>query len=153
MNALYNEKVEALPKAKWLMNKFKYFVSEYESAGWQGGLNWYASLDLNWELTPELAGQRLRQPIAFIAGSEDAVMGFYGGQDKVEALIDRTGEQCDFVRIIEGAGHWIQQERPETVNALLLSFVGDHKALFSSSSEVSPAPPPPPPPPLPTAKL
>ena len=54
-------------------------------------------------------------------------MGFYGGQDKVEALIDRTGEQCDFVRIIEGAGHWIQQENPQEVNRLILEFLKELK--------------------------
>lgn len=106
--------------------------SRYERAGWQGGLNWYAVLDLNWDLTPELAdGGKVTQPIAFIAGADDTVMSFYGGQDKVEALMDQTGEQCDFVKVFDGAGHWIQQELPDEVNELLLKFVGDHKASFS----------------------
>jgi len=28
------------------------------------------------------------------------------------------------VRLIEGAGHWVQQERPSAVNAALLEFLG-----------------------------
>jgi pimeloyl-ACP methyl ester carboxylesterase len=114
--------------------EFEYFVGEYDRAGWQGGLNWYASLDLNWELTPELAGKKLSQPIAFIAGTDDSVMSFYGGQEQVEQLMARTGERCDFVKILEGAGHWIQQEKPEAVNELLLRFVGEHRAAFAAAS-------------------
>jgi pimeloyl-ACP methyl ester carboxylesterase len=116
--------------------EFEYFVGEYDRAGWQGGLNWYAVLDLNWELTPELAGKKLIQPISFVAGAEDLVMSFYGGQDKVEALMEQTGERCDFVKVLDGAGHWIQQELPNEVNELLLKFVGDHKASFSAAAKL-----------------
>ena len=61
-------------------------------------------------------------------------MSFYGGQEKVEELMDQTGEQCDFVKIFDGAGHWIQQEKPAEVNELLLKFVGDHKQLYSTET-------------------
>ena len=83
----------------------------------------------------ELAGKKLIQPIAFIAGAEDSVMSFYGGQQKVEELMNCTGEQCDFVAIFPGAGHWIQQEKPDEVNDLLLKFANDHKNLFSTSPD------------------
>jgi pimeloyl-ACP methyl ester carboxylesterase len=28
--------------------------------------------------------------------------------------------------IIEGAGHWIQQERPDEVNTVLIAFLNEH---------------------------
>jgi len=41
--------------------------------------------------TPELAdGKKLTQPIAFLAGGADLVMSFYGGQEKVEALMNQV---------------------------------------------------------------
>ena len=35
--------------------------------------------------------------------------------------------------IIEGCGHWIQQEAPAQVNAKLLNFLGKHKARFADA--------------------
>ena len=89
-------------------------------------------------MTPELAGKKLIQPIAFIAGAEDSVLSFYGGQANVEELMNQTGEQCDFVTILPNCGHWIQQENPDQVNDMLLKFVNDHKHLYRSALEAVP---------------
>ena len=32
------------------------------------------------------------------------------------------------VIVIEGAGHWVQQQRPDEVNAALLDFLGSLRA-------------------------
>ncbi len=37
---------------------------------------------------------------------------------------DRCDDHCGNV-IIEGAGHWVQQEAPDQVNEALLSFIAD----------------------------
>ena len=31
--------------------------------------------------------------------------------------------------LLDGAGHWIQQERPDEVNAALIAFLREHLAL------------------------
>lgn len=73
-----------------------------------------------WELTRFLCGARIHQPSLFIAGSLDVTMAMYHPQ--YEAL----GETMPGLRksvVMPGAGHWIQQERPTEVNALLLEFL------------------------------
>ena len=68
-------------------------------------------------------GRRLAQPSAFLAGSLEPVLGMIPGVDMVE----RMRAQCDdlrLVKIMEGAGHWLQQERPAEVNDALLKFLG-----------------------------
>ena len=59
-------------------------------------------------------------PTAFISGSADPVIAMTpGGLDAMaEALPDFRG-----TTLIEGAGHWVQQERPEETNVALLEFL------------------------------
>jgi pimeloyl-ACP methyl ester carboxylesterase len=65
----------------------------------------------------------LEQPAAFIAGSLDPVLGFLPGVDLVARMREHVSD-LRLVRIIDGAGHWVQQERPAEVNAALLEFLG-----------------------------
>ena len=46
------------------------YVTEYASSGFTGPLNWYRSMDRNWELTAPWAGAQIRQPALFIAGQQ-----------------------------------------------------------------------------------
>ena len=71
----------------------------------------------------EVAGRRIEQPAAFIAGSLDPVLAFLPGVDLVEMMRKHVAD-LRMVRIIDGAGHWIQQERPQEVNAALLEWLG-----------------------------
>jgi len=110
-----------------------YYVSEFERSGWEGGLNWYRVLDLDWVVTPQLDGRRLEQPVAFIAGSRDPVLNMYGGVESLGSLFGRTCVRQPTVCLLEGAGHWIQQERPDAVNTLLFEFLTEHLAAFAHS--------------------
>ena len=65
---------------------------------------------------------RLLQPALFIAGPHDPVITGVIGEKRLndmDALMPRLTRKL----IIEGAGHWIQQERPTEVNAALLAFL------------------------------
>eukprot|EP01049_Picozoa_sp_SAG25_P000716 SAG25_NODE_26_length_21086_cov_21.643065_5_plen_58_part_00 len=47
---------------------------------------------------------------------------------------------CDAMEppiFVDGAGHWIQQERPDLVNEMLLAFAGKHVALFTQPQATS----------------
>jgi len=102
------------------------FGSEYRRTGFRGGLNWYRNIDRNWELTAPWQDARIMQPALFIAGSNDAVITGSMGQralDDLESVVPRVRKM-----ILEGAGHWIQQERPDEVNAALISFAREHLA-------------------------
>jgi pimeloyl-ACP methyl ester carboxylesterase len=104
------------------------FASEYQRTGFRGGLNWYRNIDRNWELTAPWAGAAITQPALFIAGTHDAVITGSLGQRALDELISVVPNLTEKI-LIEGAGHWIQQERPNEVNAALIAFARAHSAI------------------------
>ena len=101
------------------------FAAEYQRTGFRGGLNWYRNIDRNWTLTAPWHGAIIRQPALFIAGTRDAVItGSLGKRalDEMESVVPNLAQKI----LIDGAGHWIQQERPDEVNAALIEFVRAH---------------------------
>jgi pimeloyl-ACP methyl ester carboxylesterase len=107
---------------EWLQeHEIAVFIAEYQRAGFRGGLNLYRNLDRNWELTAPWHGALIQQPALFIAGTRDPVVAGPRGQ----VAIDHMSRAVPGVRkvMIEGAGHWLQQERPQQVNAALLEFL------------------------------
>lgn len=57
-----------------------------------------------------------------MAGSLEPVLGMIPGVDMVE-LMRKQCADLRYVRLMEDAGHWLQQERPAEVNAALLEFL------------------------------
>ncbi|MBR0895093.1 alpha/beta hydrolase [Bradyrhizobium tropiciagri] len=98
------------------------FAEGYRQSGFRGGLNWYRNLDRNWELTAPWQDAQIHQPSLFIAGSNDSVITGLIGAKRV-ADMERVLPNLKQKLIIEGAGHWIQQERPDEVNAALIAFL------------------------------
>ena len=99
-----------------------YTVAEFERTGFRGGLNWYRSLRLSWELLAPWRGAVIHQPSLFIGGDRDDVLKFPNSR----ASIDGFGQTLPGLRgshILSGAGHWVQRERAAAVNDLLLSFL------------------------------
>lgn len=98
------------------------FADAYQKSGFRGGLNWYRNLDRNWDLTAPWQDAQIHQPSLFIAGSRDSVITGLIGAKRVTEL-DRVLPNLRQKLIIEGAGHWVQQERPNEVNAALIAFL------------------------------
>jgi pimeloyl-ACP methyl ester carboxylesterase len=99
-----------------------YTVAEFERTGFRGGLNWYRSLRLSWELLAPWRGAVIHQPSLFIGGDRDDVLKFPNSR----ASIDHFGQTLPGLRgchILPGAGHWVQRERAAAVNDLLLAFL------------------------------
>jgi pimeloyl-ACP methyl ester carboxylesterase len=113
--------IETLPD--WINEAdIAYFTEAYRQSGFRGGLNWYRNLDRNWELTAPWQGAQIHQPSLFIAGSRDSVItGLIGAKqvNELEKVLPNLRQKL----IIDGAGHWVQQERPNEVNAALLAFL------------------------------
>jgi pimeloyl-ACP methyl ester carboxylesterase len=108
---------ERLPD--WIsQDELDHYISEFSRTGFTGGLNWYRNLDRNWESTPELADAKIAVPCLFIAGTADPVLAFTRA-DRASEVISGPYRQV----MIDGAGHWLQQERPDEVNAALLEFL------------------------------
>jgi pimeloyl-ACP methyl ester carboxylesterase len=116
------------PLPAWLPEAdLAYFTEAYRKSGFRGGLNWYRNLDRNWELTAPWQDAKIHQPSLFIAGSKDAVVtGLIGSKviNKLELVLPNLTRKL----IIEGAGHWVQQERPDEVNAALVKFLKEAAA-------------------------
>jgi pimeloyl-ACP methyl ester carboxylesterase len=96
-----------------------FYVSEYERTGFRGGLNWYRNIDRNWELTRKYDDRKLEIPALFMAGTRDSTMKWMTPDVMAGRVTDLR------VELIEGAGHWIQQERPDEVNRALLALLRD----------------------------
>lgn len=99
---------------------FAEYVSAFRAGGFKGPIDWYRCLDLNWSLTAFLQGHKIRQPSMFMVGERDPVR-HYAGQHEAglkDWLIDLRGQA-----VLPGAGHWLQQERPDEVNAALIGFL------------------------------
>ncbi|MFE2737898.1 alpha/beta fold hydrolase [Streptomyces sp. NPDC059349] len=110
---------EQLPPPQWLGDEeLTYYVKTFEETGFTGGLNYYRNLDRNWTLTEHLDGHLVTQPSLFVTGSKDPVGKFMPAHGLDRVLTDLRGHV-----VLDGAGHWIQQERPEEVNAALLEFL------------------------------
>ncbi|UXA09128.1 alpha/beta hydrolase [Mycobacterium sp. SMC-2] len=103
----------------WLsQDELDHYISEFSRTGFTGGLNWYRNFDRNWETTPELADAKITVPALFIGGTADPVLTFTRA-DRAAELITGPYRQV----MIEDAGHWLQQERPDEVNTALLDFL------------------------------
>ncbi|MBV8967933.1 MAG: alpha/beta hydrolase [Verrucomicrobia bacterium] len=110
---------ETLPA--WLTEAdLDFYTEEFKRTGFRGGLNWYRNIDRNWELTAFLSGAKIPQPSLFVAGELDAVITISRQAfDSLEETMPGLRKKV----LLPGAGHWIQQERPNEVNHLLIEFL------------------------------
>jgi pimeloyl-ACP methyl ester carboxylesterase len=95
------------------------YVEAFERTGFAGGLNWYRNIDRNWELTAAVGERRVEQPALFLTGELDPVRRFMPAEAMRGWVTDLRAEI-----VVPGAGHWVQQQEPEQVNAALLEFLG-----------------------------
>jgi pimeloyl-ACP methyl ester carboxylesterase len=101
--------------------EFRLYVAEYRRTGFRGGLNGYRVFQKNWVLTAAWAGMHLPVPAAYVGGTCDTVVNFLGNRARAEAMSAASGGPPAV--FVEGAGHWIQNERPAEVNKALLEFL------------------------------
>ncbi|PRY39442.1 alpha/beta fold hydrolase [Umezawaea tangerina] len=95
------------------------FADTFAESGFTSALDWYRALDRGWELTGAWAGATVRAPALFVGGDRDPSQVMPGAQELISALtIPKV--------ILPGAGHWIQQERPDEITGLLLDFLAEH---------------------------
>ena len=106
-------------RPEWLSEEeLQVYVDAFERTGFTGGLNWYRNIDRNWQLTEPYGDRRIEQPAMFLTGELDPVRTFMPAEAMdgwVTDLRTRT--------VVPGAGHWVQQQAPEAVNAELLGFL------------------------------
>lgn len=107
----------------WLSEEdLDYYVAQFEEAGFRGGLNYYRNFHRNWEITEDLADTKIGQPVLFIAGSKDIVIGG-ATAPMLQGMMGRVLPNLKDVVLVPEIGHWIQQEAPEATNEAILSFL------------------------------
>ena len=110
---------DALPA--WLSaDDLEFYVGEFERTGFTGGLNRYRNVDRDWEDFAAFTHRPIEVPSLFIGGERDGPT-VWGAPS-----IARFPQNLPGLRgthILEGCGHWVQQERAPQVNALLVEFL------------------------------
>ncbi len=104
---------EGLPP--WLdAADFDRYVEQFTASGFFGPISWYRNLDANWEATRDLPAPPM--PCAFIGGSRDMVIAHR--MEYVDAMEESLPDYRGTF-IIDGPGHWTQQEAPDAFNVAL----------------------------------
>jgi pimeloyl-ACP methyl ester carboxylesterase len=108
----------------WLPDsELAFYSAEYARTGFQGGLQWYrcgTSGAFNADLET-YSGRTIDVPSCFISGRQD--WGIYQRPGVFEAMQTKACTRMIGCRLVDGAGHWVQQEQPAEVSRLLLAFL------------------------------
>jgi pimeloyl-ACP methyl ester carboxylesterase len=114
----------AIAANQWLPDsELAFYSAEYARTGFQGGLQWYRC-GTSGAFLRELqtwSGRTIDVPSCFISGKQD--WGTYQRPGVFEAMQSTACTRMIGCHLVEGAGHWVQQEQPEQVSRLLLQFV------------------------------
>ena len=109
---------------RWLPeDELRVYSVEYERTGFQGGLQWYRArtgglFDSELQL---FSGRTIDVPSLFIAGKSD--WGTYQRPGNFERMQQNACTRMLGCHLVDGAGHWVQQEQPEHVSGLLIRFL------------------------------
>jgi pimeloyl-ACP methyl ester carboxylesterase len=110
--------------AAWLTNEeLAFYAEEFARTGFQGGLQWYRCATGSQFVAElmKLSGRTIDVPSLFVAGAAD--WGIYQKPGEYERMQREACTQMRGCHLVQGAGHWVQQEQPEAVNRLLLDFL------------------------------
>ncbi|KAI4372519.1 hypothetical protein MLD38_010739 [Melastoma candidum] len=108
----------------WLSSKdVDHYSSKFEKTGFTGSLNYYRAIDLNWELTAPWTGAQINVPVKFIIGNQDLTYNMPGAKDFIhKGTLKKYVPLLDDVVVMDGAAHFIHEERPQEVTQLIHGF-------------------------------
>lgn len=119
---------EAIAANRWLTDEeLGVYSAEYARTGFAGGLLWYRARTEGVHVRDlaTFAGRTLDVPSLFIAGRQD--WGVFQKAGDFDAM-RRACPGMEGVHLLEGAGHWVQQEQAGEVGRLLAEFFQAHAA-------------------------
>ena len=118
LNGRMDAPEEDVQRPSWLpQDVFEQYVAAFTRTGFAAALNYYRNLDPNWRLSTERERTTIEAPSLFVTGSDDPVRLFMPAQN-AEDFFDSLERH-----VIDGAGHWVHQEEPDRINALLLDHL------------------------------
>jgi pimeloyl-ACP methyl ester carboxylesterase len=115
---------DQITRCRWLPeNELAVYGAEYERTGFQGGLQWYrrGTEGIDTAELQVFSSRTIEVPSIFIAGKSD--WGTYQRPGNFERMQQSVCTRMRGCHLIDGAGHWVQQEQPERVGALLTEFL------------------------------
>jgi pimeloyl-ACP methyl ester carboxylesterase len=115
---------DEIAACRWLTEaESRVYGDEYARTGFQGGLQWYRSRTEGVGLGDQqvFSGRSVDVPSLFIAGRQD--WGIYQTPGAIERMQGIGCSDLRGVHLIDGSGHWVQQEKADEVNGLLLEFL------------------------------
>ena len=99
-----------------------YYEAEFKQSGFAGPLNRYRNHEADYEWLRAWQGKRIEQPCLFIGGTRDPATTLFGAVADPVAMMRVFAPRAEG-HVLEGVGHWTQQERPQEVNALLIDWL------------------------------
>ncbi|KQV15834.1 MULTISPECIES: alpha/beta fold hydrolase [unclassified Kitasatospora] len=98
------------------------YAEDFARTGFSGGLNWWRTMELSWELTAPWQGAPMTAPALHLYGERDGSVQL-PGMDQLISNLQMFVPNLTRSVALPGVGHWTQQERPQEVNAELLKFL------------------------------
>lgn len=118
--------LEGLPDPQpvdWLTDAdLDFYESEFKASGFRGPLNRYRNHEADFAWLQGWQGKQIEQPALFIGGTRDPATTLFGAVPDPIAMMRMFAPKVEG-HILEGVGHWTQQERPQEVNRLLLDWL------------------------------
>jgi len=96
------------------------FVDALERGGFSGPLSYYRNLQHDWQDLAPMQGRPLEVPAMYLGAQYD--VGTWWGAEAIERAPQVMSNWMGG-RVLPGAGHWLQQERPDETNAVILEFL------------------------------
>ncbi|OAY27356.1 epoxide hydrolase A [Manihot esculenta] len=115
--------LQSLPS--WLTEEdINYYAAKFNQKGFTGGLNYYRCVDLDWELMAPWTGVGIKVPVKFLVGNLDPSFYLPGVQDYIASGgFKKDVPLLEEVVIMEGVGHFINQEKAEEVAQHIYDFI------------------------------
>ncbi len=113
------------PFPAWLTpDDLDYYVAEFSRSGLRGPLNRYRNHRRDFAFLDPHRNRTIDQPALFIGGTKDLAFRMVPGSDPIKVMKRHVTDLRDAV-LLDGCGHWTQQERPDAVTVRLLAWLAD----------------------------
>uniref|UniRef100_A0A665W7S5 AB hydrolase-1 domain-containing protein n=1 Tax=Echeneis naucrates TaxID=173247 RepID=A0A665W7S5_ECHNA len=109
---------EQIPRTSMLTEaELQFYVSQYKQTGFRNPLNWYRNSEADWRWMCSRPAAKLLMPALMVTAGKDPVLlpAFSKGMENLIPNLSRGH--------IEECGHWIQMEKPEETNNILISWL------------------------------